>query len=487
MIRLLRGVLDYGDQKLTAEARAVNYQRLRSSKIEWDRPDDERVAKFVDSFFQAQLDLPSSQTVQDYFEQLQDLEVLERLKVIGSSAAVSGANYSYLLDDVIERKNRTRVASLLKETEEIVTKGMSVQEGREKVRLQGVKDGLLFFNRRVLDLIPSEHNAQTRGNLRNDTKMAWRDYQTAKVDKSKAYGKATGFSVIDTVCHGCKRGELWIHAGSQGDLKTTFSLNWAYNLVTRYRSNVYYISLEMPYQQVRNNICAMHSSNAKFQVQGKKSLDYRKIRDGELSPEEEAFYQEVLEDFHTNPEYCQFRLWCPDRDVTIEDIRLQAELVHKELEVGLIVVDHSGLVEPRKQHKDYTIAFNSVIRDAKKMALHFNGGEGVAVLLLHQLSRQGRLEAEKNKGVYRLSALSYANEAERSADYVTTTFLDGQLRDEGRTVLANQKNRDNPSFKPSYLSIDFGCRRMFNCDPVEDDMGVDEHSSVLSAAGTGVF
>jgi replicative DNA helicase len=333
-----------------------------------------------------------------------------------------------------------------------------------------------------LDILPSERNAKTIGDLRDETDIAWKEYQTAKMNPGQAWGRFMGLQVVDEACHGCKKGELWIHAGSPGDGKTTLALNWAVNQVNHYKGNVLYVSLEMPFTQVRNIAYSIHSSSLIFQ--GRSPLEYRKIRDGQLSHEEEEFYQKVLTDFRTNPDYCQFQVWQPDRDVTINDIKLHAELLHKRMELSLIIIDHSQLVEPRRHFKDYTIGLNSVIREAKKLALHFNGGEGVAVCLLHQINRQGRAEAEKNDGVYKFSALSYANEAERSADYITATFLDDDRRSNGSILMTNLKNRDNKPFAPTSLSIDFSCRRIRNLDTSElNGMSVEENDSVLDAMG----
>ena len=482
--RLLRGVLDYDDGRITKETRAANYERLKASRIDWVREDDGRIVRFIEEFFLEHLEIPSAITIAEHFEDRNDLEVVERMKQIGNARVYDRAGYTHFLKRTVEERNNIRASALLKEVQQIVDQGKVIRDPKEKTdkTLRGVRDAFLYFNQHILEILPSEQNSKTIGDLRDDTGVAWRDYQTAKVNKDKAYGRLTGFNSVDLACHGCKRGELWVHAGFTGDGKTTFALNWAYNTVTHYKGHVLYMSLEETYTQVRNKIYSMHSSNHLFEDQGKKALDYRKIRDGDLSSEEETFYQEVLEDFEHNPGYCRFRVWQPERKVTVDDIKVHAELVHQEMELGLIIIDHSGWLEPTKYERDYNIRLNSVIRDAKRLALHFNSGEGIAVCLLHQINRQGRADAEKNDGVYKLSALSYANECERAADYVTSSFLDEERRKEGTILLANPKNRDNQPFDPINLNIDFACRRMANRDESETNhMSVDDHDAVLEA------
>jgi intein/homing endonuclease len=203
---------------------------------------------------------------------------------------------------------------------------------------------------------------------------------------------------------------------------TTFALNWAYNLVTRYRKSVLYVTLEMPYEQVRSNIYVMHSSNGKWKSQGYQPLDYDKIKSGELTSEEEKFYQLVIKDLNENEKYGRFDVWGPDEDITIDEVQQYAELKHQEEELNLLVIDHGGLLEPRKRkrNKDYTVELNSVLRDTKKLALHFNHGEKIPILVLFQINRDGKDFADKNEGRYKLRALSYANECLEEGTLIRT-------------------------------------------------------------------
>ena len=469
MKRLLRSTIDF-DGTITQENLVQNFQKLNASKIEWQRPDDQRIFEYILTYFQLRLEIPNVQTVKDYFNEIGDgdTEVEERLKDIQAAPFYIRTNYTHLLAKLHEDQNVIKAVALLKETNDIITKGLEFSEegSKEKVKKKGVKDGLVHFTSKSHDLILSEHNAKTAGDARLDAQAVWNEYIEAKNNKHKAWGKFTGLEEIDVVCHGIKGGELWVHAAFAAELKTTFALNWCYNLVTRYKTNVLFFSLEMTYEQVRRQIVTLHSSNGRFKAKGYKPLDYRKVRDGELSPEEEAFFQLVLKDWESDPAYCAFEIRAPDRDFTIDDIRLEAELVHKAMEVGLIVIDHGQLLEPRKgrRSKDYTIELNSIVKDTKKLALHFNHGEKVPVLMLFQINRQGREEAAKKEGRYTASAIAYANEVEKSADYITTTYLDDDHRRNGTTFITNLKNRENALFEPFSARVDFTCRRISTLD-----------------------
>jgi replicative DNA helicase len=476
--RLLRGVIDFGDGRLTVDNQNVNYQRLSRSGFEWHNPDERKIFTFIKEYVQENHEPPSAAIIRDFFDRMNELTVTEKLLDIKAVEVYVRTHYETLLKSLLEEQNQNKFRKLVQETEEIATKGRIIN----KEMVKGVKSALLYFNQKVYEAIPADSNARTEGDVLQDASQAWDEYQEAKINKNNVYGRFTGLEAVDKVCHGIKRGELWVHAAAPGQLKTTFALNWAYNLVTRYRANVLYVSLEMKYEHLRRLVCVLHTANNAFRSQGYKPLDYRKVRDGELLEEDEAFYKKSLDDFENNSEYHRFRIWAPDHDVTIGDIRVYAELVQKSMDIGLIVIDHGGLVKASRAHKDFTIELNSVLRESKKLALQFNGGAGIPVLMLFQINRQGQEIVEKKKGtpdegLYNFAALAYANEAERSADYVTTTYLNPDRKKEGVTIMANLKNRDNELFPLTRVRVDFECRRMRNWEPSDQsDIGHEEIS-----------
>lgn len=471
MKRLLRGVIDFDNGKTPQEILSVSYNRLSHADVDWNPPSYDKIFKFVKAFFERQYELPSGETVRDHFQRLEDLETLEHLKDIAAAQVYVRTNYAQLLETILEDQAKLKADSVLKEVREVIQKGLVIGKGRDQQVLKGVKDGLLYFNQQIQELIPPDSNAITRGDLHEDGQGAIDEYQKLKVSKDRALGKFTGLEAVDSTFKGCRPGELHIHAGAPGELKTTFALNWCYNLVTKYKSNVFYVSMEMPYEDLRRQIYVMHSAHPKFTAMGRRPLDYDKVRNGELSPEEEEFYYQVVADFCSYEEHCRFEVWSPDRNVTLSDIRVEAELVQKQMDIGLLVLDHSGLIESSSKDKDYTIRLNTVIRDSKLLALHFNGGQKVPILMLHQINRTGKSEASKgeSRGKYNMSALSYANEAEKSADYITSTFLDDELRQQNRTIIGCLKSRHTAHFPPTQVRVDFPCRRLWNFDPTSAD------------------
>jgi len=473
--RLLRGIIDFGDNKLSEAHIARNYKALSRSRYEWNHPDERKIFNFIKAFTNEHLEPPSAATIRDFFERVGDneLSVLEKLKDIEAAIVYKSKDYYTLLDNLQDDQSQNQLRVLLKDAEEIAIKGRII----DKEVVKGVRASIQYLSEKAHELIPPDSSAITDGDVTQDAPLEWEAYKLAKVSKANVYGVPTGIDHVDTVCHGIKRGELWVHAAEPGGLKTTFALNWAYNAITRYRANVLYVSLEMKYEHLRKILCAIHTSNGIFKRQGYNSLDYRKIRDGELTPDEEAFYQMALHDLENNPEYCRLKVWAPDKDISVQDIRVYAEQLNKSMDLGLLVIDQDELVKPNKTYRDYIVERNSVMRDLKMMALHYNGGAGVPVVDLHQINRDGMSTAEKGKGKaeaegrYSMRHLAYANQVERSADYITTSYATKEMKEQGFGIIDNMKNRDNMLFDHTRIGVDMSCHRIRNWDPAATGFG----------------
>ena len=111
--------------------------------------------------------------------------------------------------------------------------------------------------------------------------------------------------------------------------------------------------------------------------------------------------------------------------------------------------------------RDYTIELNQRIKDLKQFALNFNGGMGMMVCSAYQANRKGKESADKNAGEYRLDALSYANEAERSADVIIYSYLNDELRENNKVKIGCLKNRSRPKFKQFEAKTHLASRKVY--------------------------
>lgn len=251
---------------------------------------------------------------------------------------------------------------------------------------------------------------------------------------------------------------------------TTLALNWAYRAAFLLQYNVYYLSLEMPVDQIRRIIYVAHSNHPKFKGQGWPKLTYRLVRDGEdeegnpITEDQKEFYHHIINDIEENrgKSYGNFIVRSPDEEVTVSRLRQDMEITHKQTPLHMAILDHFALMKPEKSTRNYYTDLNSIVRDTKRLALSFNNGERIPILGLLQINRSGKLEAAKNDGIYKMQALADANEAERSSDVISTTFLDNDLRAANSVQFGCLKNRDNPHFLPFRANVDWDTRYLYN-------------------------
>lgn len=473
---------------------AQNYHALLESGLGFDTTEDNIIWSFISDFYRSHGHVPNHDTLHAHFESIQEGEVVNRIgRLAITKAKVRGDFLSYLEDKVRDRKNRLTF-ELFKEAQQIVASGIEIKDQRGKpIKLQGAVDAIRHVLDRSHDLVSPTFGGKLSGNVTRDGEDFLARYDRIKADPTYGIGQYTGIRDVDATLNGAKRHELWIHCAFTGQLKSTFALHWAYIQSVYFGFSSVYFSLEMPYLQCRNLIYTMHSAHEDFAEVRKKlgiettGLDYEKIRDGKLEPNEEQFLREyVVPDFNGRPTVphdaphslhpsaygdIHIEVADPDKnDYSVLDLRSRAELIFSKTPFHMIFVDHAGLMSSRQRYSNTTEKLNEVIRDLKRLAMSFNRGMGIAVVCLFQISREGFRQAEKNGGRYNLTMLSYANEAERSADIVTATWLDDELRKLDRAIFQCLKSRDQKPFDRVPVRVEFPCRRLI----VDDSMSIEE-------------
>lgn len=263
---------------------------------------------------------------------------------------------------------------------------------------------------------------------------------------------------------------------------TSFALNWAYKTACIFKYNVYYYSLEMPVEQVRRILYVMHSNHPKFRRMGYEPLDYRKIRDGvdsdgnKISQAEIDFFNLVVDDMEqgfASKEYGAIFVECPDEPVTtMTMVKSRIEMVHQTTPIHLVFLDYLGLLSADRRFSDYREELNSIFRSAKQMCLTFNRGERIPIVAMHQMNREGKKDADKNDGRYTAQALADSSAAERTADVITYSYLNDDLRRDQQVKIGCIKNRDNPHFEPFLANIHFPSRFISNITSHTGKIGI---------------
>jgi replicative DNA helicase len=480
---LLRSTLIV-DPSDNADLFLEQYHILDNSGLGFQTPEDNAIWTFVQDFVSQHHHVPDMSTVQTHFERTRETTCVDRIQNLRVTKPRTRGDFLRHLEDQAQERRKFLIGKLLQEASEITSKGITVEVGKghkkEKKILQGPIDAVRHIIDGAHSIVTPAVGSKLSGDVMGDREDFLKEYNRVKADPLAGVGQFVGLEQMDDALRGAKKNELWLHAAFTGHMKSSLMLNWAYNQAVYYGQSVLIFSLEMPYHQCRRLLYAMHSAHEKFE-KVHPPLDYEKIRDGTLSAKEEQFLKDYVVPDLTNGQYGSIMIEVADPekiDFTVSDIRSRAETIYAKTPFRLMFVDHALLVAPRGSYTSTTEKINEVIRDCKKMAMGFNKGAGLAVVLLFQISREGYRAALKARGiaegdaqpgkkarpqsnyVYNLTFLSYANEAERSSDIVTASWIDEELIKKGQVLLQCLKSRDQKPFEPFTASVYWPSRRL---------------------------
>lgn len=425
-------------------------------------------------------ELPSYEFVKNHFETVDGNEtVLALLDRIRVQQPYVGQDYKMLLKQYNDDQRVVSLERVLSNVNKIASTGMEVKEGRNKMTLKGVVEGINYFARETKNLLRDLTGIKTESQIvsSEDAREVQEEYQKVKKDPTEALGIYTGITHIDAHLKGLKNTELMLVAAWTGHCKTTFCLNMAYRAL--YSGwNTMFVTLEMSFAEIRRAMYVLHSCNQRrFREKYPEYADligrisYNAVSYGELTPKEEEFFAIVCKDFEESPDFGRFTIWQPSQSyVTVQDIDFKARQVQQEYQatgrdLEFVVIDYITLlsVERELRGKDHNENLNMIIKNLKRECLTFNNGKGLRMLSPFQVNREGYKEARSNDGIYFPTCLSNAHEAERSPDVVITAYLeDKEGRRNGLIKFCNLKNRRDSLFDPFQACIEFETKYIYD-------------------------
>lgn len=477
----------------------ANHQKFLSSGLGFEVPEYNVLWEFIREFVRQHNHSPDVSTLRAHYTHAKEDEVLNEIEHLVGLKPLTKGDFESVLNARADDRRLRLWQETLKEAATITQTGMEVKDGKDSRIYKGAIDSARYVVEKAKDVVAPTIGGRLSGEVTRDGAAVITEYETVEADPLAGLGQMTFIKQMDVALSGAKRYELWIHAAFTGGMKSTLMLNWAYNQAVVYKHDVLIFSLEMPYNQCRRILYAMHSLHPKFRdirvqlgIQADPTQDvglpYANIRDGNLHlwhPNAKRFFTDFVvpdlngEDVINHPfwkaDYGKIHIEVadPDKiDFTVQDLRSMAEVLYAKSPYSMIFVDHCGLMSPRRHMKGTTENINEVIRDLKKLALGFNRGQGMAVVGLFQISREGyksalKVKEKTGRAAYNLTHLSYANEAERSGDIVTAGWIDEELIAQSRLLLMCLKARDHKPFDAFVARVEWPCRRILTCYEVE--------------------
>jgi replicative DNA helicase len=385
---------------------------------------------------------PSLKAIADYFTEKKKTDLKIYANELKSENMLWGADFNINIDNYLKTEAGEEISQILVEASQINKEGRKSEEGKNVI--QGPEDALEHLISKATEIktkLSPYSRPKTKDEAINSLKKQYVDRMNNPI---LSYGLGTNFTPIDEATKGAQNKELWLVSAFTSQGKTTFLLNWTQYLAYEGGFNVLYYSIEMDQLQVWRILAAIHSIK-KYN----RYLEYEKIKSGTLSADDTDFYlNEVLEDLKKGEG--MIKVVNPQGPTTMNTIQAEAELVNRSSPLDLLVIDYLGIVAASKEQRGMSKGerINDNIIRAKRMTTEFNKGNGLCVASAHQINRSGYKEAQKNAGVYDISALADASEAERSSDVLLCIYQDIPLRQKKEAVVTNLKNRDGRIVEP---------------------------------------
>lgn len=273
-------------------------------------------------------------------------------------------------------------------------------------------------------------------------------------------GIKIGIHDVEQITGDLTKGTINIFAAFVGGYKSMVALNIAYHNTYTHGFNGVVLSLEVSKEDMWWNLLSLHSGHSKF---GKKPVEHNAIRYNKMTAEEREFIFDVVEPdlkeatagklFLIDEADFSDELGCVG-GFTQPNVQKIMEDLNQEALLDFLVVDHINLTRyyppegmERKSEQDITNNWISFFRQqCKGFRVYMEDGESkkqeLCTILLMQTNREGFKKASRNDcGVYDITALNEASEAEKSAYRIFFLYNSPALKEENCAKITCAKNR----------------------------------------------
>lgn len=457
MKKVLRGLM-WQDPQEKAEA-AKNLQSCPQDRLlSLGKPEQDVLIYCID-FLINKAEAPALRLVYDYFETANRPEVVSLLEEVTSEPFYIGASFTAHFDVVVESQAQEELSRVLKEASKISLQGVTTHG----VVTKGVDAAIahLFASARGT---PRDDKDKVPNSLKAATAALKQLYTNRKNNPHNTYGVMTGYGLFDSSTGGIRKKQLYLHAGYGGHLKSTMMLNMIVNAAVDGGWNPLLFSSEMPQEDLMYALVAIHSANPKFATVHPPLRQFAVLL-GQMTQAEEDFYDLVSDDLVNNPNHGCIRIVDAAEFTSFGSIMQRTVREHATLEVDILWVDYITRLplDVKYRMMSVTEARNETLADAKRFAMAFDGGVGLAVCSPFQINREGYKKAKTSEGRMDKTALAQYNAAEKEADIITYIWFDEEEKAASEPKVGIMKSRwgDQP-FTTVSLFLEPDSRRIFD-------------------------
>lgn len=197
--------------------------------------------------------------------------------------------------------------------------------------------------------------------------------ETPKLQNENEFlsGVPSGFEALDKVTHGWQKSDLILIAARPAMGRSVFALSMAKNIAVDYKIPVASFSLEMSnvelVKRLIMNVC---------------EIDIKKMRDGNLSKEEEALVHDKRLAIHDE----KSPLYIDDTpSYSVDELCSRARSFVQEKGVEIIIIDYFELIRtPKGQFDDRALEVEYIAKRLKELAVELN----IPIIVFSNLRRK---------------------------------------------------------------------------------------------------
>ena len=473
MKRIFRSIIDVRkDNHATIEQEDLvrNYRAFLSSKVKAEDPSYNTLYHWVEAHYREYKEMPSIFLLNARAEKEGNEGIIASLRDLATETRFIRSDYKEILKQKFEEQSKAEYQKVLNETWQAANDGLKIGKNKE---IKGLGSSIEYFISQARKFRMVDLTVKTESNIKTaeDSNEVIEQYRQRKVEPLKNLGMYTLLSPIDDSVRGLKPGELMMVAAYVKQGKTITVTNMAYSGIIQ-GLNGLFVTLEMNFKEMRDMLYVMHTVNPDWTEHKKYknlvgSVTYDKVNYGELSEMEQEFFEAASKDFCSRKKYGELFIYQPTESLTPSKLEMLAYDYNSQLkdvgqQLDFLIVDYVGLMVPDRDERygDWNIDLNNIIKKLKNMTINFDNGRMLRTISPFQINRQGHKDAEKNDGIYKLSALSNANEAERSCDLIITTYMTDEMKKAGTIKFACLAHRKGAGFDPFEAKMDFGTRQI---------------------------
>lgn len=370
---------------------------------------------------------------------------------------VADTDFLWSIEQLKELAAERATKGVITDAMEIVSRGKDMGHGET---LQGHEDARNYalekFSMIDRELMLTE---APEGDMRKERLEILSDYaeQKHRRETGTQLGIKFGITELDNLVGGIQKGEFGLVAGYASEGKSSMMCQLAWHAAVKQGKNVVFFSTETVQTVIRRKIVARHSLEPQFQLP--EGLNSRDLKEGTLTDVEELRFQEIVLDLEQNSNYGKIYIVQVPREASIVTIEHRMYRLQRQFPIDIVIVDYLAQFRSVERIDGYRERLTDILKEAKRMAVTFNGGEGVPLVSPWQINRQW-YDLAQTSGLYSKQALAETSEAERSPDLIVSMLGPRDNTDRVRELKGQVlKNRDGETTNSLRVEADYALSR----------------------------